>query len=83
MIKPTENLELPFGVILPEVSSLHISFNPYKGFYETIDHHVEGLTAHWISPEERERAIAQDTLWDAPALPRLACWVSQGLRLLA
>jgi hypothetical protein len=66
----TLNLELPFGITLPEVNSLHITFNQHMSYYETIEEMESALgstreTFGWASDEERSKAIANNSLWTA------------------
>jgi len=53
-----KNLELPFGVTLPTVSSLSIEFNPYTGIDEWLY-----KDSYWVSEEEHQKAVAQNTVW--------------------
>ena len=71
-----KDLELPFGVTLPTVSSLGIEFNPHEGVYETIDEWLdirEGVATPnqscWVSEEEHQKAVSQNTLWTAQWYP--------------
>ena len=68
MTSVIKNLELPFGVTLPTVSSLHIVFNDHKTTYETIDDWM-GSRDFWVSEEEHQKAVAQDTIWVAHWYP--------------
>jgi hypothetical protein len=66
----TLNLELPFGITLPEVNSLHITFNQHMSNYETIEEMEFSMgrtrgTFGWASDEERSKAIANNSLWTA------------------
>ena len=65
-IPNTFNLKLPFGVVLPEVNSLHIEYNGHMSSYATIEEYYEGCLRaanEWASPEERAKAIADNSVW--------------------
>ena len=64
-----KNLELPFGVVLPTTSSLLIEFNPHEAVYETIDEWMDVCRAGWVSEEEHQKAISQNTFWLAHWYP--------------
>lgn len=72
MTTPTKNLALPFGVTVPSVSSLSLSFNEHENYYLTIEDHFEERPSgrnDWISEEERAKAIAANTVWSAHLYP--------------
>lgn len=57
-----KNLALPYGVTLPEVNSLSIEFNGHMAVYETANEFYADDDA-WVSPEEKEKAIAGNSVW--------------------
>lgn len=61
----TKNLELPFGVVLPEVNELMLDYNGHMGSYMTIEAYYEDCITcmDWISAEERELAIKNNSVW--------------------
>lgn len=67
MILPnTINLNLPFGVTLPEVNSLHLEFNGHMSSYMTIEDYYESCLddkKDWVSEEERTKAIETNQVW--------------------
>lgn len=66
------NLELPFGVTLPEVNSLTFDFNGHMSSYMSIEEYYEdclGASDEWVSAEERTKAIANNTVWQAHWYP--------------
>lgn len=73
MILPnTKNLELPFGVILPEVNGLMFDYNGHMANYMSIEEYYEDCldcSDEWVSLEERTKAIANNTVWHAHWYP--------------
>lgn len=60
-----KNLELPYGVTLSEVNELMFDFNGHMGSYMSIEEYYEDCLHmdDWVSPEERERALANNQVW--------------------
>lgn len=47
-------------------ASLHLEHNMHKAYYETVEEGIENGTYHdtdWISPEQKVKAIATDSVW--------------------
>lgn len=66
-LKNTENLQLPYGIVLPEVNSLMLDYNGHMGSYLSIEDYYEGCLTldldDWISEEERSLAISNNSVW--------------------
>jgi hypothetical protein len=68
----TKNLELPFGVVLPEVNGLMIEFNGHTASYMTIEEYYEECLDDrdmWVSLDERNKAIANNSVWQVHWYP--------------
>lgn len=55
-----------FVALLPQhKASLHLTHNDHRAGYETIPEYTRNnnLIDDWVSPEEREKAIREDSLW--------------------
>lgn len=88
----TMNLELPFGVVLPEVNELMFCYNQHMGSYMSIEDYFGDCLQHsdddWVSPEDKEMAIANNSVWEAHWYPKtpigsykiLACSLENLLR---
>ena len=68
----TKNLELPFGVVLPEVCELYIEFNAHMGSHSTIAEYYRFDGEDWVSEEEHEKAVANNTVWNIRWYPQNA-----------
>jgi hypothetical protein len=59
------NLELPFGVTLPEVNSLAFECNAHMSSYMSIEEYYDNFDVDWVSPEEKQKSIATNQVWCA------------------
>lgn len=62
----TKNLQLPFGIILPEVNSFMADYNGHMSSYMSIEEYYEaclGCSDEWVSTEERETALKNNSVW--------------------
>ena len=45
--------------------SLSLTHNQHKVYYEPLVSYIEQIhAAEWVSPEERERALVMDEIWE-------------------
>lgn len=60
--------------LLSEHSSLSIQFNRHAGYYETAQQAAEENDQYerwlWVSPEEREKAVRENSIWVVQWYPR-------------
>jgi hypothetical protein len=54
----------------PHLGGLFVSHNPHKANYETLEEWSRDDVAEWVSDDERERAIATDSVWAIQWYPR-------------
>ena len=46
-------------------AALYITHNDHKGGYESVEEHYDYLSSfEWVSPEEKQRAIELDSVWE-------------------
>jgi hypothetical protein len=71
----TKNPEELRGLLKGEFSQINISFNDHASHYETADQwwanageYARGF-ADWVSDEERERALALNSVWLVQVYP--------------
>lgn len=93
MLTNTINLELPYGVVLPEVNGLMLDYNGHMSSYMSIEDYYEKYidgSDEWLSPEERELAIKNNSVWHIhwyPSTPigsyKILCYsLEKGLKAL-
>jgi hypothetical protein len=58
MANPLDEIDWP-----PHLGGLIINHNPHKASYETVEEWMIQDGNDWASDEEREKAIATDSLW--------------------
>lgn len=54
-------------------ASLHLTHNQHKAYYETVQEAIERGTyseTAWVSPEQRQKALATGEVWDLQWYPR-------------
>jgi hypothetical protein len=55
--------------------SLHLTHNQHKDYYETLERWLDSREGtdqaefDWVSPEEREKAIREDSVWELQWYP--------------
>lgn len=53
-------------------ASLHLTHNQHKAYYETVEAAIESGTYRdekWVSPEQRQKAIKTDSVWEVQWYP--------------
>ena len=73
-ITAPQKLSLPFGVELPSVVSIVITFNDHATNYETLEEweanfQIDDRREDWVSEDERTAAIKANSLWSVQVYP--------------
>lgn len=53
-------------------ASLHLTHNQHKAYYETVESAIESGTyrdVKWVSPEQRQKSIESDSVWEIQWYP--------------
>lgn len=58
MVAPT------FDWLPKHAAALYITHNDHKAVYYTIEDHYSIDDREWVSPEEKQKAIEQDSVWE-------------------
>ena len=53
----------------PHKCGAYLTHNAYKDYYESIESAVADMGDGWVSPEEREKALATGEIWEMQWYP--------------
>jgi hypothetical protein len=60
----------PFDWLPKHAAALFLTHNDHKGVYESVEDHYGHLEdCDWVSPEEKQKAIELDSVWELQWYP--------------